>query len=446
VNYKAGTRWWRGFCPHLQMSEYKIKIAWFSELNRPDSLSSYFSSSILPYLKEKFDISLYHNSFDEIPGFETSHYLKAFEDDRQKDFDIFFYQLEDHQGSNFVRSHLGLIPGITYFHHFNLSNYGPEPLLNSPYSDIAAKFNSGDKAWPERDKKYKPKGPAAYRESALSPVSIFSNPHSLDEYKRQISLKLKLPGEAGLNAFYLPYPVKIEKDLSKKRETQSFRIAYIGSTRIENRAHKVLAAMADLGKGIELDWLIPAHETSEAKDMLEEYQISGAKLHTEYDPQSWKEIVINADCAIHTLFSVYGHSEPYLSISLAHGLPVLVTNFASTESMPDNILFKIQPGETESIQITEIIKAILEDNTLEYRETAIRYCVENNDPAKIAAELASIFRKRKDYLRDFKNTWQKLCNVARESLLNESSTFLDSENEIALNMVLPVFKELGWQA
>lgn len=432
----------------------KLKIAWFSVLNLPnrpqeekESLSAYFSEHVLPELKNKFDITVYHNSFERYQDYKTFHYLKAFEHNKQDAFDIFFYQLEDDSRSNFVRSHMGLIPGITYFHHFNLTNYGPEPLLNSPYSDIVDKFNTDGNDWPDRKNKYKPKGPAAFREAALSLVSIFSSSHNLDEFKRQVKTRLKQSAENTLDAFYLPYPVNNQiMKVGNKDEPDVFKIAFVGSTRIENRAHKVLSAISKLKNPYKLFWMLDKNELPLAKDLLEEFGISDVKLCGNVNAETWEQITDKSDCAVHTLFSVYGHNEPFLGISMSSGLPSIVTNFASTETLPDNLVYKIQPGDRESLEMTEVMNSIQQGHSKFESQELMKYCKEVYDSKQVALELASIFIKRKEYLTGMLNSWKKLESDALKSLLAESDGLLDQDNPTFRAFIEPALQELGWTA
>ena len=426
----------------------KLRIAWFSILPQAytveETLSAYFSKEVLPHLKDKFDITLYHNSFEKYPGYETFHYLKAFQHDKENPYDIFFYQIEDDSKSNFVRSHLGLIPGITYFHHFNFTNYGPEPLLNSPYSEVIRIFNNSSRDWPSRENKYKPRGPGAFREAALSAVSIFSNPHSLNEYNRQVELKLTLKNESAVNSFYLPYPVKF-LNKSPKKNNQRFDIAYVGTTRIESRAHKVLSAVSKLNDKSKLNWLVPENESKTAKSLLEEFNIDNYELYTGISTELWTDVIAVSDCSIHTLFSAYGHNEPYLSISMSAGLPCLVTNFASNEYLPDNIVFKIQPGDNEIFQIFEVLNSLINEKIDYNNKLQNEFCLDRYDARQVALELSYIFNNKAQYLKKFKTLWNELSLNAKETLVHESKMFFDKDNPVFEKLLEPEFEELGWK-
>lgn len=423
----------------------KLRIAWFSKFNispadrEVETLSAYFSEELLPHLRNRFEITLYHNSFKSYENYNTHHYLKAFAHDAEKPFDIFFYQIENDPRLNFARAHLGLIPGITYFHNFNFTNYGPEPLLNSPYQDVVAKFNAIESSWFARDKKYKRSGPAALREAELSPVSIFSSAHSLNEYKSAVTLKLKLDEREALNAFYLPYPVSGE--IEKCEPGEAFNLAFAGSVNIENRAHKVLAAISKVDEPIRVHWMVKPEEVGRAEEILREFNVENSELYPAHNSKAWKEILSKCDGAVHTLFSAYSHPEPFLAISLAAGVPSIVTNYGSIEYLPDNVVFKIRPGNTEALEIEGAIKAISHKRHELNREMMRKFAIESHDARQIANELAAIFENRVPYLGEIRKRWRRLEVEAKESLVQEAAGFLENSDKL----LEPSFEELGWK-
>lgn len=437
------------------MTVHKLKIAWFSDLSastEKETLSSYFSRELLPLLRNRFEITLFHNSFKNFEDYNTFHYLKAFELHKENPFDVFFYQLEDDPRLNFIRSHIGLLPGVTYFHHFNFTGYGPEPTLNSPYTEIVNSFNHSIPHapltdWPDRKKKFKPKGPAAFREAAFSPIAVFSSAHSLNEYKRQVELKLNIRDESGLNVFYLPYPVDTEVQSSGSRASDNLlTISFAGSAQIEQRAHKLLSALSDTAINYKFNWMLPKSELSQAEELLSEYQVKNCNLCTNYNAESWGKIAAQSDCAVHTLFSAYGHIQPYFGISLSYGLPVTVINFASSEELPDSLVFKVQPGENEATQIKEIIESLSENKVLLNTIEIQKYCMENYNKNQIAAELSSIFIKKSGYILEIMKRWQALEKEAGLSLLKESDSFIHSDAAGLKSFIRPAMQELGWVA
>ena len=84
----------------------RLRIAWVSptaaaSVESP-SMGAYFSREILPRLAHRFDIHLFHNSFDSWDGIPARHYLRLIEMHQTRPFDLVFYQVENRAAANFV--------------------------------------------------------------------------------------------------------------------------------------------------------------------------------------------------------------------------------------------------------------------------------------------------------------------------------------------------------
>lgn len=427
------------------------RIAWFSPLTidpkAEGTISAYASERLLPLLRDRYEIELFYPGAERHPDFPTHHFLKAWDLHRKDPYDIFFYQLEDSLCANFVRMHIGLIPGIVWFHDLMFSSDGPEPILNSPWEETVRKYLDPHRPWPDREREYKRLGPLGYREAGYALVSLFSNLANHIDYKNQVSLKLNRSKES---SFYLPVPVRKRFELVHEPRTRR-EIIFAGSPRIEHRAHKVLGALAQLKEDYSLTWLIEPEEKSASDELLKEFEVTTANLVLGRSPANWERLVQRGGIAIHTLFSVYGQPGPYLEISLMAGLPVIVTNFASTEYLPDSVLFKVQPGETESVEIRESVRAIIRGEVFFSPERVREFAIENYSAQKIADELSLMFERCEPRIRQALALWQWLERDAREAVLGEllgadkGDLALLKSREVALQSVIqPICKELGW--
>ncbi|MCO6431640.1 MAG: hypothetical protein J5J00_12325 [Deltaproteobacteria bacterium] len=434
----------------------RLRVAWFSPLSisstNGDSPAGYFTELALPHLRERFEIELFHGGFEGYRDYPTHHYLKAFSLHRRNPFDIFFYHLEDHPRTNFVRCHLGLIPGVVYFHDYILSTYGPEPMLNSPFPDVVRRFGGEDLPWPDREKSYHREGPYAVREAAFSAISLFSNERNLDEWKRSRPKGIadrylhNLPG-----SFYLPYPVDSQLAQRERPGRGIKTVIYCGTPRIEHRAHKVLQAIGQV-PNLNFVWLIDRLERERAEAMLGEFSVNRFELVEGRSPIRWGQLLEGADATIHTLFSVYGQCAPYLPMSLMAGIPALVTNFGACEYLPDNIVFKIRPGETEACEIKEVLTALASGAAYFDSELQRSYAIETHERAQVADELAQILEGSASMLSGLQEDWEKFEVSARDALLQEANGLSgEPEAELALGdyfdqSLRPVFEELGWTA
>src|SRR5690606_23982396 len=121
-----------------------------------ESPSAYFTSLVLPELENSFEIELFDSEEREVLGRRTKHFLKAAAIHAVSPFDLFFYQLENAKEAHFVRFHLGLQPGVVLFHDLFLSDEGPEPLLESHWRAVLAKYRGHTASWAERGSKPPP--------------------------------------------------------------------------------------------------------------------------------------------------------------------------------------------------------------------------------------------------------------------------------------------------
>ncbi|MCB0332204.1 MAG: glycosyltransferase [Bdellovibrionales bacterium] len=435
----------------------KLRIAWFSPLAKDGetSLSAYATETLLPYLTDRFEIELFHDSFFSHKSYPTYHYLNAFLRDKERPFDLFFYQLEDAPCTKFVRMHLGLMPGVTWFHHFFLSDDGPEPILNSGWQDTVELFSGKRTDWPERGKEYTRPGPQAYREAGLSFASLFSLERDHGEYERLVTHKL-LAESDNRQSFFLPLPVSDEIFSCRNQQSTSarnpFRVGYFGSPRIEHRAHKVLQALTEgYEQEVQLHWVVPEQELAIAKERLSEFDLD-AVLYPQATPEQWKQLLPEIDCALHPLFSVFGQPGAPLAMSLAAGVPTLVTGFGNTERLVDEVACKIEPGSREVTQIASALRQLMKRPRPLLNQEAQAFAREMYDARVIAAQLGDTFehlvRGEESYLPQAMNRWRELEQDAAASLQSEVSSFLPSslwEGEDG-KLLQPVFEELGWSA
>ena len=64
-----------------------------------------------------------------------------------------------------------------------------------------------------------------------------------------------------------------------------------------------------------------------------EFGLENLRIIPETAPGSWKEIVSAADVAFHGHFSSYGDISPWVQLSMAMEVPVLVSDFASAAEL-----------------------------------------------------------------------------------------------------------------
>ena len=420
-------------------SSTRLRIAWFSDFSSLDghlqSLSAYASSLLLPLLIERFDIELFSSSEGSFSGLPVSNFLTAFLRHIDKPFDVFFYQFEDRKESNFVRSHLGLMPGVVWFHDFFLTSDGPEPLLNSPWEDVVRKYNESSLPWPDREAEYTREHPQAFREAGYAFVPIFSSIRDHDEYRRSIRMKCHVEGQ---RSWYLPVPVAEFTAPS----TIAHRVAaFCGTPRIESRAFKLIQALSETRDEWSMIWMLDESEKAEAQSILSEFSFEGCKFVSPRSPENWKKVIGACSCCVHTLFSAFGNTNPYLPMSLMANRSAIVTDFASSSLLPDGVAFKVAAGETEATEIRAILDFL--GSGIVPVSSASSYARETFDAEMIAMELALIFDASASALKSAMNKWSELERSARESLVFE---LLASDREKDSTLFADSFTELRWSA
>ncbi len=432
----------------------KFRIAWFSELNgaglESPSVSAYLTDQLVPLLSDEIEIELFHDKFWESALAPTYHFLTAARRHDANPFDLFFYQFEDREESFFVRSHIGLKPGMVLFHTLLSKSEGPEPFHYSPWESVVKKFRAEAESWPVRNS-FPPQGrPFLRREGALAVVPVFSNPRNIGEFKREIKSALITEKEPeSPNSFYLPFPVG---DLAPNKfpVDETLKIAFLGSPQIEDRAHKILPAIKELSrqKRVKLVWLLSAKERPEAEDLLREFEISDAEIVEGRSPAKWEQLSSSIDLALHPLFSVFGDQTAYVAISLMRGLPSIVTNFASSESFPDSVVLKVFPGEHESREYLRIMNqaAAREPELIALCERARSYAQEIHDKKAVAAEFKTIIKIKRNILRSFDERWRIFESQARAQLVKEAfgSGAEPLDNFLQQEILRKSFSDLRW--
>ncbi|MCB0353937.1 MAG: glycosyltransferase [Bdellovibrionales bacterium] len=422
----------------------KRRIAWFSPTLRSSddvgSVARYATELLLTKLSGSFEIELFENGFVEDGPVPSSHYLQAFHRHEQNPFDVFFYQLEDRPSSYFTRIHLGLIPGVVWFHDFLLSTDGPEPILNSSWNDTSLHFRGKRSSFPERGKEYTRVGPHARREAAFSLCALFSSIRDHHEY-----LELRQDGITNeRESFYLPVPVE-PISLKSCPLSNELVLGMVCPPHGEYRVHKVLQALRALPEDrIRLLWFVDASHLSQAHSLVREYGVRPERVDIRdgRSPEAWRAALGSIDVCIHTFFSSYGHLEPYISLSLMAGKPVLSSSFGATGFLPEEVAFLVDPGETEAHEIAALLKRFVGCELPKDNCPGQMLAQENFLVDMVAGELAQVFERTAGQIshRMLAN-WSEFLKRARAELARETSALFGEGWDTVCR---PTFQEMGW--
>lgn len=402
------------------MSEQPYRIAWFSSLPVDEETaalsSSYASRLLLPLLSQKFEIELFHDSFKPYENFKTFHYLKAVARHAEDPFDFFFYQLEDHPRSQFARVHSTIKPGIVWFHDYLFSSYGPEPILSSPWQNIATRFYNEQTSFPSRQAKAPQKGPQAFREGAFAGVALFSSACAIGDF---IERRKEVPSITGATApfYHLPLPVNCKK---KKSEAPASSIAYCGNPGLEQRAHKVLVALSTLKKDFTFHWLLNSSELHSARELAAEAGIiEKVQFHEGRTADNWEKLLSCSSIAVHTWFTAFGHPGAYLPLSMAAGKAVITSSFGEPDLIPDNLVFKIRPGDTEATELKAVLSHLIDLDFNSAGGQVADYAGELHHPEVVATGLENVFRREHQSMSELNARWQRFEQAAANSLISD---------------------------
>lgn len=425
-----------------------LRIAWFTPIVEKStegqlfSKSEYASSILLPLLKDKCEIELFSaRAGQELGDFKSRHFLTAWSRHQEKPFDLFFYNLENGIHSYFSRLHLALVPGITWFHDFTLLDDGPEPILNSPWTEMVKAFHSKNEdiiVWPNKRDQFLPKRPQAFRESAMSFYSLFSAERDLEQFRHLNPNRLN-PGDRGT---YLPIPIDNRNIFfdSSFQSGAKLRVATVSRPHVDFHIHSLLAALSEQRGSTELIWLIDSSERQKCLELLAEFGLDNATLVEGRSVSKWCSILENTDIAAHFLYSFFEHSNPWLSASLAQGVFCTVLDFTESEFLPTDSAIRIFPGASEISQIKIVFKTIL-DSKIGRNSRAYEFAAERFDAVAVANELMTTLALISSSISELSSQWERLSKAGRNELLSQNVLSEEQENA---HEIKKVFSELGW--
>jgi hypothetical protein len=465
-------------------AEKKLRVAWFSPLTtRSTSPAAYVSHVLLPLLKKRCEIELFHDSFDLHPDFPTFHYLTAWDRHRQNPYDIFFYHLEDHRRTAFARIHLALKPGLVWFHDLLLTDDGPEPILNSAWERVVEKFQVATTPWPERGEEFKRPRPHAVREVGVGGIPLFSSEKDLKEYHllaarsgRGKGLAFTHPYSEILQTssaeplgFFVPYPVATDSvEFSSPIGTvtsRPFTLGLSAAPGIEARVPAILEGLKRLspqGRPVQLVWLVEdAKEQALAEGMLKDFGVEGlcvwgdpraAKEPATREsaqfgrgPAEWSRVLPCLDAALHLHFSVFGQPGPALALSMMHGLPCLVSDFGGSDFLPEDAVIKIRAGAGEAQEIAGVVERLRSGAVLVDRARVSAVALERHAAEQIAEELFTAMQLSLPVVKQLQARWDRLEGEASRALLEEvaprARSWFDNERDLVLKTP---FSEFGW--
>lgn len=424
-------------------ASHRPRVAWFAGGGGTvATLSSYCLDLLLPLLKERFEVELFTDDVEPRScNLPVHHFSTAFRRHREEPFDLFFYQLEDGTPSQFVRMHIGLHPGVVWVHDLFLRDRGPEGVRTSPWEETVAQYGEiaryqesartcgsapslsvrGDvprsqQLWPR-----------AYREISLSPVVLCSSRWGVAECEKLISGRIE-PYPGGHRIEYVPVPVVCgdtqgggttpRHHSTAQSQNSVLRLASAGSVSVEDHSHKILAALRNLPVEWHLTWLVAHDEAAHAAELVREFSGEGRVTIVEgRSVHAWQEILGQVDCALHLRRTPFGSLAPYLQLSLAKGVPVVVLDAFEGSGLPAEAVFRVTPDLTEEGVLRELFVWLSHARREEVARAGREYVLRESGVPVVARRLMQLFEESIEGVKQVMGRWEVLERRAAEGLL-----------------------------
>lgn len=401
----------------------KPRIAWCAPSSETPgaTLSQWTSKLLLPILEEHFEIVC----FDQHGGDSGVNFAVAEREHSRVPFDLFVYHLENSPAARFARFHLGIRPGVTWFHDLFIEDPGPVSLRESSWRGTIASFVGDRPALPERLEFLSYSDgvdQCAEREAAFSAISIGSTADICVELSRRENTSLRC-GRERTRPSFIPTPTRLVECVASRPG----KVVFCGGLAAAHRAQKVAQAVR-ASKCREFVWLVDPQEREAAAGLLSECGVTQGRIETGRAPERWQQIVADAAVALHPGAGPQHHANPWLSISLMAGVPVIAAVPGWGSHIPSRALCAYEPGDHEQLQIAEALKFLLGADSRQIGASGRRFAREALSPRAIAGEFLVLVRHSMPWLRDLDARWSAHRRVAFEALSRESAQILNGSD------------------
>ena len=373
-----------------------LKIAFFTPL-KGNSKSFYFSSSILPYLKEFADIDIFTDK-DDVKNFcdlNVFNYLTSFIHDKEKHYDIFFYQVEDDESTNFCRVHLALKPGVVLFHDFYIKVTPPQAIITNL---LKAQCDS------------------IKRDLGKALFSLTTNPFIIKKGKS--FTRNNINSVYKNNISFIPYPLILD-EYKEKKQNEITKIVFEGSTHAESRYFKMIQSLKNI-KNFKLVWLTNKNEINDAIKILNDNEIKDFKV-LENSVQDIQNEIQGADIAICLLKNLEYFNIFFMTEALKNNVFVISNKSEDNFSIfPNDYIAKVNLGESEAGEIEFFVKAYKDNKImLDYKALYENFLV-NLSCKNVAFELLTLFNQLKDEAIKFYKDFEYQKEQAKKEVLNKA--------------------------
>lgn len=355
------------------------RLAWVSSgADMPDTASSFYTRTLLPILMQSFDIEVFSEfGSDENSSPAAELALRHV----SNPFGAVVYNVEDRPECDFVRRVMGLIPGVVVYHDVLMS---PRPMKNDRVVNAKDQrtFHACSSQETAKDPYF------VHFELAQTLLGVITNERNLNEF--QTRLQMREGGSDILDVVLLPMaipPCMMGRGDRFESGRELPRIVFSGRPGLEDRAHHLLRAVSMAREGFSFIWMVSDSDFNDAALLCSEFGVSVDCLLRGRSPEGWSCVVTGASLALHPYFSVFGDPGVYLPISLARGVPSVVSDFSVGSLYPDSVVIKVRPGDGEAEAFCELIKRAVAGEVFPEIQFCDIYAQENYDARSIGAQL-----------------------------------------------------------
>jgi hypothetical protein len=421
------------------MTAGRLRVAWFSPIRGgrcpKDSLSAYFTHYVVPLLRSEFDVDIYQAEQAHLKAPGVYHFLEAQRRHAQSPYHLYFYQVEDKACSHFVRSCLGLRPGVTLFHDVLFTRPSAEALLHSPWQLIAQGLSIPEEIrWPDEEVWALSESPFGLREFSSAALPLFSNAWAHHAFRQTIH---ENPDAGRLNqivchgrSYYLPVPC-VAPSHTVRSPAEPLHIAVVSSAGLEGRAHKLFQALSEVHVPYEITWLASeGHEHLRLQELADEFGVSCVCILR--SPEQWALTLTWCDIAVHLHYSVYGNLSPYVEMSCCAGKMVLVSDFGTSNYVQGDSVIRVIPGDREVAQLKEAF-------LLSQRDLSVLRSASTRDGRgantfttfeDAATELQILFRQHQADFSAVNRRWERVRSSAQNWMKRRYNAWFDSRFDL----------------
>lgn len=400
-----------------------MRIAFFASVDR-DSRARYVLEELIPILEQEHVIEIFSDQADElICNHLTRSFLTAHLCDRDNQYDAAIHLYEDGTQRRAARFGVAIIPGICWFLDYTPQQDMPLPLLDSPWLSTVHQLTGKGAAWSRAKGQNRPYGPHAFRESSISPATIFCDTWSYKQFTEHLN---KVPSLGGAeHSHLLQVPVSTPIHIKERQHdalifggagVEDNLLVALHAVRRATANFRVFCAKEDYPRV-----LLKVQELSASPECIVVHDAKQSMaLH-------WRNLCTQSRAVLLPRYSAYGTISPYKELALAHSEIVLLPHYFRHQDLPENVLYFYEAGIRSGDEIYEVLAA-----KASATEEARRYCL-TLAPKNCASRLMQIVESERAHIALVKARKSALLVDAQRALFSDAQDYLSGTDSLLVS-------------